>query len=64
MWFFLFLRTPSDYNLSSSPSAENSNPIGNIGSENISAQNPSNTLDTAVTSARQNFYAQNFGMVS
>ena len=62
---FIF-RTPTDYNISSSPIADISSPVGsdNIGTPELSAGTPSNTLDPSVSNARQNFYARNFGMVS
>ena len=62
---FYCCRTPGDYN-PSSPSVGSVSPGVNdtSASEEFTTRTPSNTLDSSVTNARQNFYARNFGMVS
>merc|ERR1712226_1543710 len=58
-------RTPTDYNISSAnPDSSSTVDVDNIRRAELSTGTPSNTLEPSVSNARQNFYAQNFGMVS
>ena len=58
-------RTPTDYNISSAnPDSSSTVDVDNMRRAELSTGTPSNTLEPSVSNARQNFYAQNFGMVS